>query len=117
MTRQEFRKLFDQALDLAADNAAQKLKRPVSRNFEIEMHGPSDHSQLLSEDEAFKSLYLGPDRFYRVVDVSVIGVGNDVCRVFVRVSGHVPASLRETWNQPPGSGPFKQLLAQEIRAL
>jgi hypothetical protein len=117
ITKREFSELFDRALEVAADNAALKLRCPVPRNFEIEMHALTDHPRLLTKDGALESLYIGPDWFYRVIDVSVIGVGSDVCRVFVCVSGHAPAPLNESWNQPPGSGPFKQLLAQEIRAL
>jgi hypothetical protein len=78
VTKQEFRILFDDALEVAADNAAERIRRPLPRNFEIEMHGLADHSRLLTTDQAFELLYLGQDRFYRIIDISVIAVGKDV---------------------------------------
>ena len=35
--------------------------------------------------------------------------------IFARVSGHAPGSFDQTWNEPPGTGPFKQLIAEHIR--
>jgi hypothetical protein len=68
----------------------------------------------MEKDEAFEAVYLGADRFYRIIDVSVIRVSKDVSTVFMCISGHNPGPLNETWNQPPGSGPFKQLLATRV---
>jgi hypothetical protein len=70
---------------------------------------------LLKKDDAFEKIYLGPDRFYRIIDVAVRRVSEDVCTVFVGISGHAPGPLNQTWNQPPGSGPFKQVLADVVK--
>jgi hypothetical protein len=86
----------------------------VPRSFEIEMHGVGPHRKIMEKNEAFEAVYLGPDPFYRIIDVSVIRVSKDVSTVFMRISGHNPGPLNETWNQPPGSGPFKQLLAARL---
>jgi hypothetical protein len=64
--------------------------------------------------EVLEVLYLGPDRFFRIVDVAVLWVLNDRCVVFMRVSSHKPRSFAETWSQPEGSGPFKQIDSQAI---
>jgi hypothetical protein len=114
MTKEEFAGLFDRALDAAADYAGQRLQRPIPRNFEIEMHGLSRSSQLVSKDRAVELLYLGPNVFYRIVDLSLVAIAGNISRIFVRVSGHKPGAWSETWNQPSGSGPFKQLLAENI---
>jgi len=69
----------------------------------------------MTPDEVLEELYLGPDKFFRIVDVAVLRVLRDRCVVFVRVSGHPPASFADTWNQPKGSGPFKQLESLAIQ--
>lgn len=114
MTEAEFIQLFRDALDVAAKNAECKLGRAVPRVFEVLLFGAGYSGVKMFPEEAGRVLFLGQDRFYRIIDVSVVGVEVDRCRVFVRVSGHSPGSFDETWNDPPGSGPFKQLLAQDI---
>ena len=115
MTKEEFKALFERALEVAAKNAEGKLGHSVPRRFEIEMHGLAPHSRMLTMDDALEEIYLGPERFYRIVDLSVRRVSKDVCTVFMGISGHTPGSLNQTWNQPPGSGPFKQVLADEVK--
>ena len=116
MNREEFKTLFEHALEMAAENAETKLGRIVPRKFEIEIHGLAPHPRLLNKEDAFGAIYLGPERFYRVIDLSVRRVGKDVCTVFMGISGHAPGPLSQTWDQPPGSGPFKQVLANKIDA-
>jgi hypothetical protein len=67
----------------------------------------------MSVDEALKEIYLGDDKFYRVVDVAIQKILPDKTIVFARVSGHPPGSFSETWD-PARLGPFKQILAQAI---
>ena len=69
----------------------------------------------MPKDDAVEEVYLGPDRFYQVIDVAVRRVSKDACTVFMGVSGHPPGSLNQTWNQPHGSGPFKQVVADEVK--
>ena len=114
MTKEEFKALFDHALEVAAENAERKLGRSVPHRFEIEMHGLTPHSRVLRKDEAFEEIYLGPDHFYRIIDLAVRRVSKEVCTVFMRISGHTPGPLNQTWNQPPGNGPFKQVVAAEV---
>lgn len=115
MTKEEFKALFEQALEAAAKNAETKLGRPVPRMFEIEMHGLAPGPRILKKDDAFEEIYLGPDRFYRIIDLAVRRVAKDACTVFMGISGHTPGPLNQTWDQPPGSGPFKQVLADEVK--
>lgn len=117
MTKEEFRTLFESALEIAAKNAETKLGRLVPRRFEIEMHGLASHPRVLEKDDAFEEIYLGPDRFYRIIDLAVSRVSKDTSTVFMSISGHPPGTLNQTWNEPPGSGPFKQLLADEVKLI
>jgi hypothetical protein len=115
MTKEEFRDLLLQALEVATQNAEKQLGRSVPRRVDIEFHGFASHSRMMTPDEAVDVLYLGPGTFYRIVDVAVLRVLADRCIVFMRVSGHKPATFSKTWNQPEGSGPFKQLMANPIK--
>ena len=74
MTKNQFKTLFERALDLAAESAEKQLGKPVPRVFEIEMHGAAAHPRTMKKDEALDAIYLGPDRFYRIIDVSIIRV-------------------------------------------
>jgi hypothetical protein len=69
----------------------------------------------LEVNQATDALYLGEDLFYRIIDIAVIEVHSQVTLLFVRASGHAPTVFEHTWNDPPGSGPFKQLLAKTIK--
>jgi hypothetical protein len=115
VTNDEFRKLFARALEESATNAEAKLQKPISREFEVELHGTGRPQSLATPDEAMAILYLGPDLYYRIIDVAVIRAKAHKTTIFVRASGHAPGRFEESWNQPLGNGPFKQLLAEEIR--
>jgi hypothetical protein len=114
MDRQQVAALFQSTLEAAARHAEAKLGRSIPRDFEIELHGAGHSRSLLDAQAVLDILYLGPDRSYRVVDVAVIAVGVRRTRASVRVSGHEPGSWDQTWNDPPGSGPFRQLIAERI---
>ena len=117
MSKEEFKILFERALEVAAQNAEKKLGRPVPRQFEIELHGLAPHSGMLSKDLALEQVYINPMQFYRIIDVSVRRVSKDVSTVCMVISGHTPGPLSQTWNLPPGCGPFKQVLANELEVI
>ena len=114
MTRDDFKVLFDQAIAKAIENAKQKLGRQIPQDVQILLHGAGHSGDLLSRVDALDALYLGEDKFYLVIDVAVVAVSNQLTRVFVRASNHRPGSFEQTWNDPPGSGPFKQVISKEI---
>jgi hypothetical protein len=115
MTREEFGALFQSALERAALNAESKVSHAVPRNFRIRLHGAGYGGQhLMGVQEGADMLYLGEHRFYRIVDLAVTEIVGPETIVFVRASDHEPGTLAQTWDTPPGSGPFKQLLAEEI---
>src|SRR3954454_649096 len=115
MTKEEFQGLFEAALEIAATNAEHKLGHKVPKDFQCLVHGAGHSGELMNLTTSVNSLYLGADRFYRIIDVAVIEVSEHTTTVFVRASAHPPGSFEQTWNTPPGSGPFKQLIAKEIK--
>jgi hypothetical protein len=113
MTKNEFRKLFLKALNSAADDAEARLAKPVPRSFVIELHAPRSPGKVLDVDKALDQLYLGNDRFYRVIDISIKAARPGKSVAFVRVSGHAPTGFARTWD-PSRLGPFKQMTAETI---
>jgi hypothetical protein len=79
----------------------------------IELHAPTSGGELLSVDQAVDKIYLGDDKFYRIIDVAIQKVSRDKTIAFVRVSGHSPGAFSQTWD-PTDLGPFKQILSQTI---
>jgi hypothetical protein len=115
MNKENFRILFERALMQAAIYAEQQLDRQISSRFIIELHGAKYRGVPLDVTSATDKLYLDEDHFYRIIDVAVIEVGEDYTKIFVRASSHHPATFDQTWNNPPGMGPFKQLRSQQIK--
>jgi hypothetical protein len=79
----------------------------------IELHSPGVHGQTMSVNEAVDRMYLGPDRFYRVIDVAMKKLVAGKCVAFVRVSGHPPVGFDQTWDATE-LGPFKQMIPEHI---
>ncbi|MFN8637160.1 MAG: hypothetical protein U0893_25205 [Chloroflexota bacterium] len=109
VTKSEFARRFHDALEAATCYADEQLGRPVPRNFMVWFHGPTYSGRVITPELAIDTLYLGEDRFYLIIDFGVMEVRSRTTTVFVRVSGHPPGSWDQTWNDPPGSGPFKQI--------
>jgi hypothetical protein len=113
MTRGDFRRLLQEALSLAADNAEAKLKKSIPRSYLVRLHAFGYDDRLVSVDDALDKLYLGGDRFFRIVDVAIAEVRSDASVVFVRPSGHEPDVWSTTWD-PSSCGPFKQIIFEKI---
>jgi len=114
MTFDEFYKLFQGELQKAIKNAEERLHKTLSPEVKIVLHGAGHFGDLMDTLTAAKELYIGEDRFYRIIDLAVIKVSKKETTIFVRASSHRPGTFDQTWNNPPGSGPFKQLIPKEI---
>jgi hypothetical protein len=110
--KQQFRELFETALNEAAENAERILQADVSRDFLIELHLYG--VRLCDVDTALDNLYLGEDRAYKVIDVAVLRVEPDNTTVFVRASGHDPVPWEETYQADKLQGPFKQMIYRDL---
>lgn len=115
MDKAEFAALFRESLELAAKYAEERLGHEISRNFTIRLYGAGSSGGVFDPEEVINKIYIDQSRFYRIIDLSVVEISKGTTKVFVRVSQHSPGSFEETWNDPPGTGPFKQLFAHEIK--
>ncbi|MCB9148588.1 MAG: hypothetical protein H6641_07485 [Caldilineaceae bacterium] len=114
MTKDEFHAMFLSCIENAIEKTEQKLGLETSRNIEVLLHGGGFSNTLMDLQGAANILYLGPEIFYRIIDIAVIGVGSLKTRVFVRASAHDPGPFEGTWNTPSGNGPFKIIYSMEI---
>ena len=90
-----------------------KTEEPIPRSFLIRLNAFGFDDHLLSVDDALDKLYLGSDRFFRIIDIAIVEVRPDASVVFVRPSGHPPDALSVTWD-PASSGSFKQIIFDKI---
>lgn len=114
MTFDEYNKLFQRELQAAIKNAEERLHRELPLEVKIVLHGAGHSGDLMDALTAARELYLGEDRFYRIIDLCVIKVSKKETTIFVRASSHTPGTFEQTWNNPAGNGPFKQLIPREI---
>jgi len=116
MTRQEFHALYLNALEQTTRAAELQFGRSLSRHFGVLRDSPREDGRRVTPDEAFDEIWLGEDRYYCIVDVVVVEASPSKTWLWIRESGHPPEAYEKTWNQPPGSGPFKTMLPMEIRS-
>ena len=114
MTKNEFRSLFFRVLEEVTRETETRLHSEISRIYEIHLYGAGYSDYSLTAEDALNILYIDTEHFYRVIDVCITGINDDLTQVFVRISDHEPSTFERTWNTPPGYGPFKQLIAKEI---
>lgn len=117
MNAHDFGLLFTEKLNEAARLAESSLGKPIPRTFVILRESPKSDGRRISVDQAVSELFVSDEKFYRIIDLAVVEVSPTTTCVWVRESGHGPCSFEQTWNQPPGSGPFKQLISGEIRVV
>jgi len=113
MNKDEFAIRFRAELDSAADAVEHELGGRVARAYDI-AYGDPRQRPLIDVEGAIEMLARDAPRFPRIIDISVVGLRDGATLVFVRPSGHTPSTWEETWNVPPGRGPFKTLVASEV---
>ena len=111
MTKDEFSQLFESALELAARQAEEQTGQSIPRKFQILLYGADHSGDQVDLLAATDILYLGEDKFYRIIDLSVT---QEFSLVFTRISSHEPGTFAQTWNNPTGYGPFKLMLASKL---
>jgi hypothetical protein len=108
MDKVQFRQLFLRSVHQALESAQKGIGTQLSNDFEIELHGGGIPGEIVSQNHAVDIMYLGANKFYRIVDVGVKYIdSNNRARVFVRIGDHPPSNFDDTWNNPAGNGPFK----------
>ena len=108
MQRPDFERAFANQIRLALEEAENRLSVALPRSVAVELHGAGHEGTVLSVEDAARALFLGPNRFFRIIDLGVLAIEPEFTCVFVRASAHTPGPWHETWD-PKRAGPFKQL--------
>jgi hypothetical protein len=106
MDKESFKKLFIDSVREAI-RRARGIVDVQFDSFDIELHGRGISGRIATVSEALERIYINEHSFYRVIDIGVKALHKGKWVIFVRISGHPPASFAETWNTPEGNGPFK----------
>jgi hypothetical protein len=118
MTKDKFMEVFLAAVETAAKNVEKQYSVQLPRKFEFEFYGFGHNGTTLDVDEVMNKIYLGDDLFIFLIDLGVKKATKTTTTVFVGVSGHKPqARFEDTWNTPPGSGPFKQIISLQFQVV
>ena len=104
MDKDSFATLFETAISRSFELAG----LPPSTNTLVQFHGRSNSRASMTQADALDLLWLSPDRFSVVIDVSVILDGVNRPLLFVRPSDHEPVPFTATWS-PDDLGPFKAM--------
>jgi hypothetical protein len=106
VTESEFAAAFLDALVAAVRLAEQRFGVSLPRPLRVRLYAAGHPGDLLDVASAAQALYLGEERFYRVIDVAVLATDTAGTTVFTRASDHKPGPWSQTW-EPAGRGPFK----------
>jgi hypothetical protein len=113
--REQFRAYFTDALNVAAARTQEHFRLNLPKNTSVELHAAGHGGDRMGPDAAADALDLGPERFYKLIDVMVKWIEGDTTVVFVRATGFEPCPWEAT-HDPEGLGPFKTtLLSADIR--
>lgn len=89
MQRPDFERAFANQIRLALEEAENRLSVALPRSVAVELHGAGHEGTVLSVEDAARALFLGPNRFFRIIDLGVLAI--------------------EPEFTPKRAGPFKQL--------
>jgi hypothetical protein len=117
MDKDGYRNLFYTALQTAAKNAEKVYQIGVPRTFHIDLLGAGHPQQTLPPESAIDALYISSDQFWLLIDVSIgeINLDGNYTLVHISVTGHGLSTFEHTWNYAKGCGPFKQVIALQLR--
>lgn len=109
VTEETIRRLLDQSIMTAVEEAQQQVSEPLPTQFSIGLEAFGQHGKELSLDEVVSFLYRD-GAFPRIVDIAVRGIRNGRTFIWIRPSNHeYVKDFSQTWNTPSGMGPFKSI--------
>jgi len=109
MRYEDLRKLFEEAVERTLIMAQELVEEELPINFSFLLASSTEANRLEDIEGILTTLYQS-GAFPRIVDLSVCGIRENETVLWVRPSAHpLTSDLEQTWNQPPGAGPFKAL--------
>jgi hypothetical protein len=109
ITREVLRDLLDQCIDMTLKTVQGEVAEPLPEQICLELATFGRSGRTSSLEEVLSLLYIN-GTFPRVVDIAIKGIARECTIIWIRPSGHAYVSdITDTWNQPPGMGPFKSI--------
>lgn len=109
LTQETFRDLLLECIRITMDTAQKDIADSLPEKLSLELAAFGQVGKITALDEVLSFLYV-QGTFPRVIDVAVKGITKDATLIWIRPSAHPYVNdIRETWNQPPGTGPFKSI--------
>jgi hypothetical protein len=114
MSKEEFSKRFRAELDEAARQTEERLGGRVQRTYRVAYLGPKNRP-LIEFEDAVDKLFANAPLFPAFIDIGVTELRDDATVVWVSPSGRPPTTWDNDWNVPQGRGPFKFLIAENVK--
>jgi hypothetical protein len=109
ITREVLYDLLFRCIHISLETAQREVAEPLPEQLRLELPAFGQAGREASLEEVLAALYID-GTFPRVVDVAIRGIINKRTIIWIRPSGHAYVSdITDTWNQPPGTGPFKSI--------
>ena len=85
---------------------------PKGCAYELSLQTPL--ASPISVNDAASHLYVNAHKFHKVINVGLFAVTQGCLRFVVVKTGFQPVVWDQTWNQPAGWGPFKEIIFDSI---
>ena len=109
ITYETLHDLLNKAIDATMEIAQKEISDPLPGQLYLDLAAFGRSGKESSLEEVMSLLYVN-GKFPRVVDIGIKGITKGTTIIWIRPSGHSYVSnIAETWNQPPGMGPFKSI--------
>ena len=109
ITYEALRLLLEKGITTTLVEAQKEVSYTLPQQIYITLGAFRQDDRDLSIEEVMQFLFQ-EGAFPRVVDIAVRGIKNGRTLIWIRPSDHpYVTTLVETWNTPPGMGPFKSL--------
>jgi hypothetical protein len=101
--------LLKRCINSTIDDVQEEIPDPLPRTLYLELAAFDRSGKDTSFEEVMSLLYID-GTFPQVVDIGVKGITKGSTIIWIRPSSHTYVSnISDTWNQPPGMGPFKSI--------
>lgn len=109
ITSETLRELLKKCINTTIENVQKEISDPLPRTLYLELAAFGRSGKEASLEEVMSYLYID-GTFPQVVDIGIKGISKGSTLIRIRPSSHTYVrEISDTWNQPPGMGPFKSI--------
>jgi hypothetical protein len=109
ITREMLRDLLFRCIDMTLKSVQREVTEPLPQQLCFELAAFGQAGREISLEEVLSFIYVN-GTFPRIIDVAIRGTTEKCTLIWIRPSSHAYVNnIADTWNQPPGMGPFKSI--------